>query len=431
MSDRRRLHLGPLTGLGSTGAGVVAAGVCTYGFLTLAARVLGPSDFAPVSALWALVFVVGPGLFLPLQQEMGRLLAPQRAGRGGARARRLVGLVGAVLVLAICAATVVLGDVLVEEVFARREPLLWCFLGSVVAYAVNFLSRGVLTGLGDFAGYGALVFAESLLRLLLAAAATLVGWRTPTTYGVAIAVAPLLATLLVTRLGRRTHLEPGHHVATDRVVVAMAWLTSGSLLAQLVANAAPVMVQVLAQTGSKVAGVFLSALVVARLPLYLFQAAQATMLPNFSALAAHGRHDDFRAGVRRLVQVCLLLVVLTTLGAALLGPWAVGLLFGEGFEVDRRTITVLTAASCVYLLATALVNVGVAAGRHHLATWCWAAGTGTFVAVALVVDRLLLEAELAYLAGSCVAAVVALLSVGTARPALTAAGSGRPSGRGT
>lgn len=411
MSTRRRLHLGPLAGVGSTGAGVLAAGLCTYAFLTLAGRVLGPTDFAPVSALWALVFVVGPGLFLPLQQEMGRLLAPQRAERGGRRARTLVGAVGTGLVVVVAAAALLLADPLVDEVFAGQEALLWCFLGSVLAYAHNFLARGTMTGLGDFPGYGALVFAEAGVRLVLAAAATLGGARTPTTYGVAIAVSPLLATLLVTRLGRRTRLTPGHHVATDRVVVAMAWLTSGSLLAQLVANAGPVLVQVLSPAGSQAAGIFLSALVVARLPLYLFQAVQATMLPNFSALAARGEHEEFRAGVRRLVQVCLALIAITTLGAAALGPWAVALLFGPDFEVARRTITILTAASCVYLLATALVNVGVAAGRHHLATWCWAAGTACFVLTTALVPDLLLRVELAYLAGSCVAAVVALALV--------------------
>jgi O-antigen/teichoic acid export membrane protein len=426
MTDRRRPHHGPLSGLRSTGAGVLGAGVCTYAFLTLAGRVLGPTDFAPVSALWALVFVIGPGLFLPLQQEMGRLLAPQRAARGGARARRVVGAVGAVLVVVITAVTLLLADPLVEHVFARSEALLWCFLASVLTYATSFLARGTLTGLGDFAGYGTLVLAEAAIRLVLAAGATVGGWRTMTTFGIAIAAAPLLSTVLVTRLGRRTSLTPGHHVATDRVVVAMAWLTSGSLLAQLVANAAPLLVQVLSETGSKAAGVFLSALVVARLPLFLFQAVQATMLPNFSALAAHGEDEAFRAAVRRLVQVCVGLVAVATLGAVVLGPWSVGLLFGEGFDVDRRTITILTGASCVYLLATALVNVGVAAGRHHLATWCWAAGTACFAGTAAAVPGLLLRAELAYLAGAGAAAAVALVSVRAAHLPLAPARGAAP-----
>ena len=80
---RRKPQHGPLSGLRSTTAGIAGAGICTYAFLTLAGRVLGPTDFTPVSALWALVVVVGPGLFLPLQQELGRHLAPQRAEREG------------------------------------------------------------------------------------------------------------------------------------------------------------------------------------------------------------------------------------------------------------------------------------------------------------------------------------------------------------
>lgn len=426
MSTRRRLHLGPLTGLRSTGAGVVGAGLCTYGFLTLAGRVLGPSDFAPVSALWALVFVVGPGLFLPLQQEVGRLLASQRAGRGGRRARRLVGMVGGVLVVAVVAVTLVLSDLVVDELFAGREVLLWCFLGSVASYAVSFLARGTVTGLGDFAGYGALVFGEAAVRLALALAATLAGERSPTAYGVAIAVAPLLSTLMVTRLGRRTRLVPGDHVDAGQVVAAMGWLISGSLLAQVVANAGPVLVQAGGAPGSKAASIFLSALVIARLPLFLFQAVQATMLPNFARLVAHGEHDRFRAGVRRLVQVCLVLIVVATAGAALLGPWVVALLFGSDFEVPRRTITLLAAASCIYLLATALVNVGVAAGRHHLATWCWTAGTVCFVVVAALVPDLLLRAELSYLAGSTAAALVALARVRGRGGPVSPAGSAAP-----
>ncbi len=96
--------------------------------------------------------------------------------------------------------------------------------------------------------------------------------------------------------------------------------------------------------------------------------------------------------------------------------------------MPRRTITLLAAASCVYLLATALVNVGVAAGRHHLATWCWTAGTVCFVLVAAVVPDLLLRAELSYLAGSVAAALVALVSVTGRRAAVSPAGSGAPPG---
>ena len=46
-------------------AGVVVLGFTAYGFLIVTARTLGPERYAPLSVLWALVFLVGPGLFYP------------------------------------------------------------------------------------------------------------------------------------------------------------------------------------------------------------------------------------------------------------------------------------------------------------------------------------------------------------------------------
>ena len=55
-----------------------------YGFLVVAARALGTARFAPLSVFWALLFVCGPGFFLPLEQETGRAIAARRVrGEGG------------------------------------------------------------------------------------------------------------------------------------------------------------------------------------------------------------------------------------------------------------------------------------------------------------------------------------------------------------
>ena len=50
-------------------------------------------------------------------------------------------------------------------------------------------------------------------------------------------------------------------------------------------------------------GEFTAALVVARLPFFLFQAIQAALLPKLSGLVARGRYDEFRRGLRRLVLI--------------------------------------------------------------------------------------------------------------------------------
>ena len=156
-----------LSGISSVGSGVLGAGVFTYLFLSLAGRVLGPAGFAPLSTLWALVFIVGPGLFLPVQQELGRVIAGQRGERGGARAARKVQVIAAAMAVMVGVAALVAGDWLTRELFDGQWALLWCFEGAVVAYAVSFTARGIFSGLGDFKDFGRLVAAESVVRLAI------------------------------------------------------------------------------------------------------------------------------------------------------------------------------------------------------------------------------------------------------------------------
>ncbi len=83
----QRVGRNPLpAGTLAVGAGLVLAGVAQYGFLAVSARALGPAHYSPLATFWALLFVCGPGFFLPLEQEVGRALSARRAlGQGAGR----------------------------------------------------------------------------------------------------------------------------------------------------------------------------------------------------------------------------------------------------------------------------------------------------------------------------------------------------------
>ena len=57
------------------GLGLVVAGLSAYGFQVIAFRVLGAEPYAALNGLWVTAFVLAPGLFLPLEQEIARALA--------------------------------------------------------------------------------------------------------------------------------------------------------------------------------------------------------------------------------------------------------------------------------------------------------------------------------------------------------------------
>ena len=62
----------------------------------------------------------------------------------------------------------------------------------------------------------------------------------------------------------------------------------------------------------------------ARIPLFLFQAVQAALLPRLSRLAARGEIEEFRAGLRRLLLIVVIAVgVVGIAGAFILGPWVI------------------------------------------------------------------------------------------------------------
>lgn len=412
VSLRARSRSGLLAGASSVGTGVLGAGFLTYLFLSLSGRVLGPVGFAPVSALWAMVFIVGPGLFLPVQQELGRLIGGQRVDRGGGHAVRKVTAVAGGFCLVAVAGTLAAGPWIIQRLFAGDDGLLWCFELSVVAYAIAFLARGMLSGSGDYQDFGRLVAMEALARLVLAGAVAAAGWRSATAFGLAIALAPLISTALVTRMGARTRVLAGSPVAWRDVTRAMGWLVLGSMLAQGLANAGPLAVQVLATPDERnQAGRFLSALVIARLALYLFQAVQATLLPNVAELVAAGELRRLRRALHRLELACAALVVVSTVGALVLGPLAVRLLFGEGFAISAPTMALLAGASAVYVLAAALSGAAIAAAGHRLSACAWVAGCVVFAVGTQLVHDLFLRVELGYLIGSCAAALVLLVGL--------------------
>jgi O-antigen/teichoic acid export membrane protein len=409
-----RRALAPLQGLGSTGVGVLLAGVSTFLFLTVAARVLGAEDFGVVSTLWALVFVIGPGLFLPVQQELSRVIGSQRghdgAPDGGGHAVSLARRWSVALTVLVALVGLGLHTVLGERLFPGHGELVVCLVAATAASAVSFAARGVSSGRGDFVGYGLLVSSEAALRLVVGVA-LLVVVTEPLTFGLAIAVAPLLSVAMVATLRRRPRLAPGRAVTARELRGALLWLTAGSLLAQLAANLPPLAVQLLGDDSSAATGRFMSALLVARLPIFFFQAVQATLIPNLSALAAAARHDELDHAIRVLTAVCLGFVVLLTGGALVAGPQAVGLLFGDGFDVSARTMAVLAAGSGLYLLAAGLSNAAIALHRHHLTAVAWLAAVVVFSAVVAVVPGLLLRVELGYLAGTIAACAVLLVGL--------------------
>jgi O-antigen/teichoic acid export membrane protein len=207
---------------------------------------------------------------------------------------------------------------------------------------------------------------------------------------------------------QRPQLDPGPEAAWQEITRSLLYLLAGTLFAYTLMNVGPVAIKLLAtDSESKKAGYFFSAVVIARIPLYLFQAVQASLLPKLTSLASAGRLGDFRVGLRRLIAVVAGLAALGTVVGYVMGPMVVQMMAGSDVVVEHRTMGTLAAGSGFYMLALALAQAVIALGGHRRQAAGWFAGVvAMVVTIAFISQDLYLRVELGLLIGSLVAFLV-------------------------
>lgn len=392
--------------------GLLVGGVTILGFLTISGRVLGPDRYAALSTLWLTVFVAAPGFFLPVEQELARALANRRARGvgGGPLVRRAAGLGAAMLavLLVISAAGFVPAR---DELFHGENLLALSLMASLVGYFGAHLARGTLSGNGRFGPYGVIFGVEGVSRLAGCVVLAVAGVKSVGPYGLLVAVAPFVA-IAIALPRQRGLVTPGPDAPWSELSTRMSLLLAGSVLTQSLVNAAPLTVAVLAGSDEKeVVGRFMAGVLIARVPLFMFQAVQAALLPKLAGLAGAGRYADFRSGLLRLLTVVIAIGGAGTLGAFTVGPWALRTFFNPDFELGRGDLGLLAAGSAAFMLAVTLGQALIALDAHGRAVLGWLTGLVAFGVVAALGSELLPRAEVGYVAGAfsavCVMGIMA------------------------
>jgi O-antigen/teichoic acid export membrane protein len=180
----------------------------------------------------------------------------------------------------------------------------------------------------------------------------------------------------------------------------LGWLLVGTVFAAALLNAGPVTANLLSEQGQEeVVTQFGYGVLLARIPLFLFQAVQAALLPRLSRLAARGELDEFRSGLRRLLQLVAVVGVVGTSGAFLIGPWAIETVYDS--ELGGRTLAMLALSSAIYMAGLATAQAVIALRGHALVALGWGVGVVAFVlATWLSSDLLFRRIEIGLVASS-------------------------------
>lgn len=389
------------------GAGFATAGITILVFLVITARVLGPERYAGLSAMWSITFLIAPGVYFPIEQEVGRALSDRRArGVGGGPVIRRAAAVAGGFAAVLLVASVGFSGPLLDQFFDDEVLLLVGFMVALVGYALQHLSRGSLSGNDRFPSYGIVIAAEGLYRVVGGLALAVAGVETAGPYALVVGLAPLLAVLTV--LPRERDLvTPGPDARWSELTRAFGYLLVASVLALAMINVAPLVVSVLAeQTERELVGSVLIGLIIARIPVFMFQAVQASLIPQLAGLAAAGRWTELRHRLLRLLAAVGAVAAAATVVAGAIGPWAIRTFFGAEFELGSTDMAYLAAASGAFMVAMALGQALIALAGYRRVAAGWLAGMVTLFAVAGVPADILFRVERAFLAGTLVAVAV-------------------------
>ena len=380
-------------------------------FFKIGQQALGQDGFKPIVAMWFTAFALIPGFFLPIEQEVGRALSHRRAnGQGGLPIVKRVSQITIILFVALCVVVLALSSQINSNLFDGYGVVTWCLLLSLATYAPMHLARGICSGNARFGSYGLIIGLDGAVRVLSCAALWIAGVTNIGAYALTIALSPVVGVLIAAFTGK-LKTENGPEASWAEVTPNLGWLLLGSLFAAALVNAGPITVDILGNDAPpELVTRFGNAVIFARIPLYLFQAVQAALLPRLARLAAQRKLSEFKRGLKQLLVLVVSVGVLGTIGAFVIGPWVLELVYEGG--IDRRTLTLLAFASALYMLALTIAQAVIALSGHARVALGWCAGFGTFVVVAwLSSNDLYLRVELALVASSLVSLAIFVASL--------------------
>jgi O-antigen/teichoic acid export membrane protein len=380
--------------------GIASTGVFTFAYFAVASHVLDADAYGAVSLLWAVLFVVISVIYRPVEQLLSRTIADRRArGHHGGHPLRIPLLVQAGFALAFLVVALALREPL-EDVF-DSATLYWIFVGATLAYAASYFARGYLAGHQWFGLYGGLVLFESLSRFCfpVAVAVGIASGQSAVAFGI---LAAPVASLLVVPWALARHSAAGATSVDKRGLTLRAGagfalsVAAIQLAEQALLNAAVLTVSATATTA--LAGVVFNALLITRAPLQLFQSIQTSLLPHLSGLEATEGHEAFARAIRITVLAIVGFAGVVALVLLAIGPWAMDVLFGHGYDYGRVGLAVIALGMGFHLCAGTLNQAALARGHARGAATMWLVAAAAFVVwmVLPVIDDELVRAEVGY-----------------------------------
>jgi hypothetical protein len=359
------------------GTATAVTAFCGYAVIYLAARDLAPSGFSVFGVFWGafgLVTGAANGLLQETTREVrstgytGDLAAvpiPDRPRTHPLRLAMLLGMAAAVVIAG--SAPLWSGRVFVE---ARWLSVALLSVG-LAGFCVHATLLGMLAGTNQWTRYGALMVTDAVIRVAVAAATVMLGWRLVGFLWatVAGAVAWLLL-LLASPTARATArlLTPG---GTSTFLRGAAHSITAAGASAILVMGFPVLLKLTSNELGAEGGVVILAVTLTRAPLLVpLTAMQGNLIAHFV--------DERSDRIRALLAPAAIIGGIGAVGVAaagVVGPWLLRVAFGPQYHASNALLAWLTAAAVAIAMLTLTGAAAVAAALHRAYSLGWVGAT--------------------------------------------------------
>jgi hypothetical protein len=359
------------------GTATAVTAFCGYAVIYLAARDLAPSGFSVFGVFWGafgLVTGAANGLLQETTREvrstgytgdLATVPIPDRPRTHPLRLAMLLGMAAAVVIAG--SAPLWSGRVFVE---ARWLSVALLSVG-LAGFCVHATLLGMLAGTNQWTRYGALMVTDAVIRVAVAAATVMLGWRLVGFLWatVAGAVAWLLL-LLASPTARATArlLTPG---GTSTFLRGAAHSITAAGASAILVMGFPVLLKLTSNELGAEGGVVILAVTLTRAPLLVpLTAMQGNLIAHFV--------DERSDRIRALLAPAAIIGGIGAVGVAaagVVGPWLLRVAFGPQYHASNALLAWLTAAAVAIAMLTLTGAAAVAAALHRAYSLGWVGAT--------------------------------------------------------
>lgn len=357
------------------GTATAVTALCGYGVIYLAARDLAPSGFSVFGVFWGAFGLVSGAAFGLLQETTREVRACSVGGpylevaptkrTHPLRVAALIGVAAAVVIAG--TAPLWSGRVFVESRWLSVALL----CAGLAGFCVHTTLLGMLAGINQWTQYGALMVTDAVIRVAIAAATVVLGWRLTgflwATVGGAVAWLILLGASPATRAAARL-LTPG---GTATFLRGAAHSITAAGASAILVMGFPVLLKLTSAELGAEGGVIILAVTLTRAPLLVpLTAMQGNLIAHFV--------DERSDRVRALIAPAGIVAGIGAVGVAAagaVGPWLLRVAFGPQYQASSALLAWLTAAAVAIAMLTLTGAAAVAAALHRAYSLGWVGAT--------------------------------------------------------